>query len=118
LDLEGYIDPETAEVVACREGLALASDIGLQTLRVVSDCVNAVRSIHGEGFGRYGPIILEIKTQRESITRVEFVHEGRCSNIDAYCLARSSVNFWYKDMFDLLLLPMEFVLVILMNKEG
>ena len=32
LDLEGYVDPETTEVVACREGLALASDLGLQTL--------------------------------------------------------------------------------------
>ena len=45
------------------------------------------------GFGRYGPIVLEIKTQTKSFTRAEFVHQGRHSNIDAYCLARSSVNF-------------------------
>ena len=45
------------------------------------------------GFGRYGPIVLEIKTQTKSFTRVEFVHEGRRSNIDAHCLAESSVNF-------------------------
>ena len=93
LVLEGCVDPETAKVVACREGLALASDLGLQTLRVASDCVNAVASIHGVGFGRYGPIILEIKPQTKSFTRVEFVHEGGRSNIDAHCLARSSINF-------------------------
>jgi hypothetical protein len=29
LVLEGCTDPETAEVVTCREGLALASDLGL-----------------------------------------------------------------------------------------
>ena len=75
------------------EGLALANDLGLQTLRVASDCVNAVASIHGEGFGRYGPIVLEIKTRTGSFTRVEFVHEGRYSNVDAHCLTRSSVNF-------------------------
>jgi hypothetical protein len=28
--LEGILDPETLEVLACREGLALASDLGLQ----------------------------------------------------------------------------------------
>jgi hypothetical protein len=93
LVLEGCADPKTAEVVVCREGLALASDLGLQTLWVASDCVNAVASIHGVGFRRYGPIVLEIKTRTESFTRVEFVHEGRRSNIDAHCLARSSVNF-------------------------
>ena len=91
--LEGCANPETAKVVACHEGLALASDLGLQTLRVASDCVNAVASIHGVGFGRYGPIVLEIKTLTESFTRVEFVQEGIRSNIDAHCLAESSVNF-------------------------
>jgi ribonuclease HI len=41
----GLRRPENTEVVACCEGLALAGDLGLQTLRVASDCVNAVRSI-------------------------------------------------------------------------
>jgi hypothetical protein len=106
LVLEGCADPETTEVVACRKGLALGSHLGLQTLQVASDCVNAIASIHGVGFGRYGPIVLEIKTQTESFTRVEFVHVGRHSNIDAHCLVRSSVNFsigrhvWFVAPFD------------------
>ena len=53
LVLEGCTEAEAVEAVACHEGLALASDIGLHTFRVASDCANAVRSIHGEGFGRY-----------------------------------------------------------------
>ena len=40
--LEGCVDAEVAEVVACREGMALASDLGLQTLRVASDCISAI----------------------------------------------------------------------------
>ena len=59
----------------------------------MSDCVNVFARIHGVGLGRYGSIVLEIKTRTKSFTRVEFVHEGRHSNVDAHCLTRSSVNF-------------------------
>ena len=60
---------------------------------MASDCVNVVRSIHGQGFGMHGPIIQEIKSRKDGFTRVEFVHEGRCSNFDAHCSARSYVSF-------------------------
>jgi hypothetical protein len=53
LILEGCADPEITEVVVCREGLALASGLDLQTVRVASDYVTAVRNNHGEGFERY-----------------------------------------------------------------
>jgi ribonuclease HI len=39
-------DPEVLEAAACREGLALASDLNLHRLRVASDCVNAVNAIN------------------------------------------------------------------------
>lgn len=45
LVMEGYTDAEVVEAVACREGLALASDFGLQAVSMSSDCANAVRSI-------------------------------------------------------------------------
>jgi len=45
LVMEGYTDAEVVEAVACREGLALGSDFGLQAVSVSSDCANAVRSI-------------------------------------------------------------------------
>jgi hypothetical protein len=49
------------EAVACREGMALAQDLSLHRIRVASDCVNAVRSIRGDGLGPCGPIVREIK---------------------------------------------------------
>jgi hypothetical protein len=50
-------DLEAMEAVACREGLALASDLGLHSFRVVSDCAIAVRSLLGDGFSSFGPIV-------------------------------------------------------------
>ena len=59
--LEGITEPETAEVIACREGLALASDLMLTSFRLASDCANAIRSMAGTGMGPYGQVVKEIK---------------------------------------------------------
>jgi hypothetical protein len=55
--LEGILDPETLEVLACREGLALASDLGLQRFRMASNCINVVRSIQEGSLGSCGNVI-------------------------------------------------------------
>ena len=52
--LEGYNDAEVVKEIARREGLALASNLGLYSFFVASHCANAVRSFEGEGFDRYG----------------------------------------------------------------
>ncbi|KAK1697446.1 hypothetical protein QYE76_014143 [Lolium multiflorum] len=44
----GITDPETMEALACREGLALATDLNLQRLRLASDCANVVRAIKAD----------------------------------------------------------------------
>ena len=49
LVVEGHTDLEVMEVVACREGLALASNLGLQSFMIASDCANVVRSLLGKG---------------------------------------------------------------------
>jgi hypothetical protein len=49
---------------------------------LATDCTNIV-TIQGDGFGRYGTIILEIKPGREDFSKVEFIYEGRQSNLDA-----------------------------------
>jgi hypothetical protein len=54
--LNGVTDSETLEVIACREGLAVAADLLLQHLGIASDCINAVRSISGPGKCAYGHI--------------------------------------------------------------
>jgi ribonuclease HI len=92
LTCKGISDPETMEAVACREGLALASDLNLQRIRLASDCANAVRTItEGSVLGSYGQLVGEIRAGMRSFQELEIVHEGRRSNTDAHNLARSSI---------------------------
>jgi hypothetical protein len=48
LVLDGLTNPEVVETIACREDMALASDLVLQKIRVgvACDCINAVKSIN------------------------------------------------------------------------
>jgi ribonuclease HI len=89
LVVKGCVDPETMEAVACREGLALASDLMLQRFKLASDCESVVRSIRGEGRGPYGQIVKEIKDQASIFESCIIVHEGRSSNRDAHSLAKT-----------------------------
>lgn len=91
LVIEGVTDPEIAEAMAVREGLDLAHDLLGQRVRVASDCANAIRSIQGQGMGRYGAVVREIQSRRDSFVSLDFVHEHRSSNADAHNLARSCV---------------------------
>jgi ribonuclease HI len=99
----GVTDPEMLEAMACREGMALATDISLQRFILASDCSNAISSIRGEGMGSYGHIVQEIKARVMEFQTVQFVHEGRKSNVDAHVLARSSIylelgrHVWFID---------------------
>lgn len=51
--MEDVIDPESLEAMACREGLALASDLLLRHIRLATDCLGVVRSLREEGMGPY-----------------------------------------------------------------
>jgi hypothetical protein len=53
--------------------------------------MNVVRNMQGSGMGVYGHIIKEIKAGLTRFAKAEVVHERRASNIDAHCLARSSI---------------------------
>ena len=50
-----------------------------------------VKSIHGQGMGFYGHIVMEIKAGAARFLDAQFVHEGRNSNGDAHRRARSSI---------------------------
>ncbi|CAN6244690.1 unnamed protein product [Urochloa humidicola] len=93
LAVDGITDPETMETLACREGLALASDLALNRVRLACDCANVIRSIKRDGKGPYGQIVQEIKARKEDFTAVDFVYEGRGFNMEAHRLARSSVYY-------------------------
>ena len=101
--IEGITDPETMEILACREGLALANDLSFRRVQMASDCSNAVRSLSGSTLGSYGHIIKEIREGAASFQEMVFVHERREANQDAHILARSSLynslgrHVWFFD---------------------
>jgi hypothetical protein len=86
-------DAEMLEILACREAIALAEDINVQSVRVASDCLNAVRSIQQGTLGAYALIVIvkEINDSILAFDTLEFIHEGRRSNVEAHGLARSVV---------------------------
>ena len=88
---QGITDPETMKVLAFREGLALANDLGLHRVRLASECTNAVRSIKQTTRGVYGQIIKEIREDVAAFHEMDFVHERREANHTAHVLARSTL---------------------------
>ena len=91
--LDGITEPEIAEAMACREGLALEADLMLTSVRLASDCANAIRNLEGRNMGPHGQIVKEIQTRAHDFLLVDFVHENRKSNVDAHTLARSLISF-------------------------
>ena len=87
------LDPETVEALACREGVALATDLNLSKVQLACDSANVVRSIKSIALGSYGHAVREIQASSSCFESSVFVHEGRESNGDAHSLARSSVLF-------------------------
>lgn len=87
----GLSDAEIVEAIACKEGLALASDIMVQHFKLASDNVNAIRGIKEDGMAAHGHIIREIQARAAYFETSIFVHENRRSNIDAHYIARSAI---------------------------
>jgi len=84
LVLRGIVDPEVMESIACREGMALASNLRADGLRLASDCLNVVKSIQQGGLRIYRQVIREINARKTTFRRVEFVHEHRDSNTNTH----------------------------------
>ena len=51
LVLKGISDPKTTEVLACREGLALATDLLSRRVCIATDCATVVKNLEGPGMG-------------------------------------------------------------------
>jgi hypothetical protein len=51
--LDGITEPEIAEVMACREGLALTAGLMFTLVWLASDCANATRSLERRNMGPY-----------------------------------------------------------------
>ena len=70
---------------------ALTSDLMVQHFRLASDNVNVIRGIKEDGMAVHGHIIREIKARAALFSTADFVHENRCSNVDAHTIARSAI---------------------------
>ncbi|XP_010236322.1 uncharacterized protein LOC104583970 [Brachypodium distachyon] len=90
--IAGINDPGTLETLACREALSLAEDLQLAHLRVASDCLEVIMALMGDNLGRFALVLQEIKRCYPRFASVEFVHEGRASNMEAHTLARASTS--------------------------
>lgn len=91
LVVQGIDDPEIMEVMACREGLALALDIQASNIKLACDCLSAVKAITEGSMGVSGQIIREITAARRDFSNSVIVHEGRASNGDAHTIARNAI---------------------------
>ena len=92
--LEGITDVETAEAIACRGGLVLASDLtAIQSIRLASDSAYVIQSLEETGMGPYAQVVKEVKVRAHDFIFVDFAQENRSSNIDAHNLARSLISF-------------------------
>ena len=63
LVITGITDVATLEVLACREGLALAEDLLVQDFIIASDSKQVITDIEKASKGNYGAIIYEIKSR-------------------------------------------------------
>ncbi|GJN25741.1 hypothetical protein PR202_gb13607 [Eleusine coracana subsp. coracana] len=84
--LGGYhpqnLDLETMEAIACREGMALASDLGLRRLRLASDCSNVIKSLREAGYG--------VERPEEQNCKVINGHGG--GGVEAVCNIKTAVR--------------------------
>jgi lipoate synthase len=83
----GVMDPSTLEALACREALALATDLSIQRMVVASDCKQVVSDIADGTGGRYAAIVQEIKMSISDFEKVELLFEDIRSNMEAHNLA-------------------------------
>ena len=65
--------------MACREELALASDLMLSKVRIATDCENTVRNMRPLGIGCYGHINImrELKEGMAGFEKAEIIYEHR-----------------------------------------
>ena len=89
--IAGLDDPEALEVIACREGLALAADLQLQNFVISSDSKQVISNINEGCRGSTGAVISEIQILANSF-RCNFIFESRASNMEAHSLAKSSLS--------------------------
>jgi hypothetical protein len=86
---EGITHPGCLEALACREGVALATDLNMGATMVASDCSEVVQGLRqGKNLGLFSHILQETEAMAKNHGGTSFCHEGRRFNVDAHKLAR------------------------------
>ena len=112
IKIQGVTEPATLEALACREALALASDLALSDFIVSTDCQGVADDIkHGTG-GTYASIVKEISETSRDFHQCTFIFEGRSTNIEAHSLAKHAFgldlgrHLWLINPPDIYCIPM------------
>jgi hypothetical protein len=78
--------------VACREGIALATDLNIGAVTIASDYLEVVQDLRGGNMGQFGIILREIVNASSCRCGMCFGHEGRRSNVEAHQLAHMATT--------------------------
>jgi ribonuclease HI len=91
------IDPERAELLACRCALQLAKDVGVRRLVLENDCAGAVGKLNQASLDRsgHGPLVEEIKALLGGFEKSSVIHVRRRCNGIAHYLAKEGRNNKY-----------------------
>ena len=73
----GKTEPETLEALACREAIALASDILAHRILMASDCRSVINTLETGTMGVYAQVVREIMEAKSSFDFMSFRHESR-----------------------------------------
>ena len=124
------VNPAILEALACREGLALAQDLGMQHIQEASDCKQVVNRIHHEASdckqvvnrihhgvgGEDREVIKEIQETLQTVITCNFSFKSRASNVETHNLARFGVSLpqgrqmWLGSPHDPIAIPLNIVI--------
>lgn len=110
------VNPAILEALACREGLALAQDLGMQHIQEASDCKQVVNRIHHGVGGEDREVIKEIQETLQTVITCNFSFKSRASNVETHNLARFGVSLpqgrqmWLGSPHDPIAIPLNIVI--------
>jgi ribonuclease HI len=83
-------DPERAELLACKHGVALAKEKGKSKVMLEMDCLGAAAKLKGKELDRsiQGPLVKEIKGLMGEFEDIRVTHIRRSCNGVAHSLAQ------------------------------
>ena len=90
--LNNCTDPATLEAIACCEALTLAEDLNIQKVIIACDASTVIKNINEGSRCEYSSVLTEIKVRSRHFLNVNFVHEGRATNIEAHNLVKSVLS--------------------------